>query len=157
MTQQETSMRRSGWILIAIGTIFALSALPMLHPLTRTFLQIAYWPVNQVPADLVVPIPLLVAISGGLTVGFGGLLWALGTYVAPLSPEAASKVTWVTAWSWFCTDSTISIFVGAPFNAVLNLTFLALMLLSCRPKAGAGPASSERVEGIARTGAGHRG
>ena len=136
MTQQQTAMRRSGWALIVIGVLFALTALPLLHPAARIFLQIAYWPMQQVPFGLIVPIPLLVAITGGLTVGLGGMLWALGTYVAPLSPDAARKVTWVAAWSWFCTDSTASILVGAPFNAVLNLTFLALMLLSCRPRAG---------------------
>ena len=132
MTQQQSAMRRSGWILIVTGALFALTGLPLLHPVAQIFLQIAYWPMQDVPSGLAVPVPLLVAITGGLTVGLGGMLWALGTYVAPLSPDAATKVTWVATWSWFCTDSTASILVGAPFNAVLNLTFLALMLLSCR-------------------------
>ena len=84
------------------------------------------------PPNLTVPVPLLVAISGGLTAGLGGMLWALGTYVAGTAPDGAAKVTQITVWLWFCTDSTTSVLVGAPFNAVLNLAFLALMLISSR-------------------------
>ncbi len=137
MSQQSSSMRRTGVFLAATGVLFTLSALPQLHFLAHIFLQVAYWPIHDVPAGLSVPAPLLLAICGGLTVGLGGMVWALGTYVAPLSAEAATKVTWVTAWSWFAVDSTGSILVGAPFNVVLNLVFLVLMLMSSRSKAEA--------------------
>ena len=134
MTQQQTAMRRSGIALAAIGAFFAIAALPAFHPIIQIFLQIAYWPLHTVPSDLLVPVPLLVAITGGLTAGLGGMLWSLGTYVAPVSPIAATKVTQIAAWSWFCTDSTASVLVGAPFNVVLNLSFLALMLFSSRTR-----------------------
>lgn len=132
MTQQQYAMRISGLSLIAIGILFAVSVLPILHPVVRVFLQIAYWPMHSVPAELAIPVPLLVAISGGLTAGLGGMLWALGTHVAEKFPEAAAKVTQIAAWSWFCTDSTASIMAQAPFNVVLNLAFLAVMLISSR-------------------------
>lgn len=60
------------------------------------------------------------------------MVWALGTYVVPVSPIAAAKVAQVTMWTWFCTDSSASVLAGAPFNVVLNLSFLLLILLSCR-------------------------
>lgn len=129
-------MRRAGWVLIATGILFAFAALPMFHPLARYFLQIAYWPVHDVSHELTLPAPLLVAISGGLTAGLGGMVWALGTHVAGTAPDAATKVTQTAAWCWFCTDSIASILVGAPFNAVLNLSFLALMLLASKVRAG---------------------
>lgn len=132
MTHQQLSMRRAAWILIGTGIVFVLTALPAFHPAARIFLQIAYWPIHDVPANLAVPAPLLIAISGGLTAGLGGMLWALATHVAPISPTAATKVTQIAAWSWFSTDSIGSVFVGAPMNVVLNLSFLALMLLSCK-------------------------
>lgn len=139
MTLQQTNMRRSGTVLIGIGAFFAIAALPLLHPVVTIFLQIAYWPMHSVPSEILVPVPLLVAISGGLTAGLGGMLWALGTYVAPLSPSAAAKVTQIAAWSWFCIDSTTSLLVGAPVNVVLNLSFLALMLLSSRVRTQSDP------------------
>ena len=136
MTLQQSSMRRAGWGLISIGVLFALAALPLFHPLAELFLQIAYWPLHALPPNLTVPAPLLVAITGGLTAGLGGMLWALGTHVAGVAPDAATKVTQITAWVWFCTDSTASALVGAPFNVVLNLSFLALMLVSSRVPVG---------------------
>jgi len=135
MTQQQSAMRRAGCVLIATGVFFAIAALPLFHPLVKYFLQIAYWPIYALPPELVLPAPLLVAITGGLTAGLGGMLWALGTHVAGTAPEAAAKVTQMAAWVWFCTDSTASVLVGAPFNAVLNLSFLLLMLVSSKVRA----------------------
>jgi len=132
MTQQQSTMRVAGIGLIATGAFFALAALPLLHPLAHIFLQVAYWPMQAVPPEITTPIPLLVAISGGLTAGLGGMMWALGTYVAADGPEAAAKVTSIAAWVWFVTDSSGSVIAGAPFNVVLNLGFLFVMLRSSR-------------------------
>ncbi len=141
MTDQQTALKRAAWATIAIGLIFAASALPALHPAVHLFLQIAHWPFQDVPSDLGVPVPLLVAIGGGLTTGFGGMLWALGHCVSPISQEAAARVTRIAAWSWFCTDSTMSVLVGAPMNVALNAAFLALMLVASRPRNVQGDAS----------------
>lgn len=133
MTPQQSSMRLSGTILVVTGVLFALTVLPTLHGLAHIFLMVAYWPIHPVASDLAVPSPLLLAITGGLTAGLGAMQWALGTYVAPLSSTAAAKVAKITAWVWFCTDSACSVLAGAPFNVVLNLSFLLLILLSSRP------------------------
>lgn len=133
MTLQQSAMRISGGVLVATGVLFALAALSFLHPIAHIFLQIAYWPIHTVPAELTVPVPLLLVITGGLTAGLGGMQWALGTHVAPVSSVAAAKTAQIAAWSWFCVDSSGSVLVGAPFNVVLNLSFLVLILLSCRP------------------------
>ena len=132
MSKQQSAMRMSGIILAMVGVAFAIAALPILHPVAKIFLQIAYWPIHSIPSDLMVPVPLLLAITGGLTAGLGAMVWALGTHVAPVSPSAATKVTQISAWTWFCTDSTASILAGAPFNVALNLSFLLVMLLSSR-------------------------
>lgn len=134
MTDQQTAMKTAAWAMIAIGVFLAASALPVLHPVVLLFLKVAYWPFHDVPQDLGVPAPLLVAISGGLTAGLGGMLWALGRYVSPISQEAAARVTRVAAWSWFYTDSAMSALVGAPMNVAINASFLALMLVSCKPR-----------------------
>ncbi|MEY1555454.1 hypothetical protein AB3Y40_07435 [Yoonia sp. R2331] len=132
MTGLQIGMRRNGLIVAVIGVLFGLSVLAPLHAVAHIFLQLAYWPMASVPAGQVVPVGVLLAISGGLTVGIGMSIWAVGTYVAGEAPVAAAKVVKITAWSWFAVDSTCSILAGAPFNAVLNLSFLALMLASVR-------------------------
>lgn len=134
MTPQQTKMRRAGIGMVTIGILFAIAALPPLHAIVRVFLQVAYWPMQSIPPELLVPVPLLTAIGGGLTAGLGAMIWALGTHVAPVSPQAAAQVTRIAAWTWFATDSLMSVLVGAPFNAVLNITFLALMLWSSQPR-----------------------
>ena len=50
MTPQHLRMQRTGIGLIATGALFAVAALPPLHPLVRVFLNIAYWPLHDVPA-----------------------------------------------------------------------------------------------------------
>lgn len=134
MTNQQIRMRRAGWGIIATGALFTAAAVvPALHVVAVLFLQIAHWPFGTVPGDFAVPVPLLLVIGGGLTASLGGLLVGAATHVVPLSAEAADKVVKYAAWSWFVIDSTGSVLVGAPFNAVLNLAFLGLILWSSRP------------------------
>ena len=128
MSILEKAMRRNGVVVMSTGVIFALAVLPALHGALWFFLQLAYWPMVEVPLDLAAPVGLTVAISGGLTAGLGGALWALGRHVAPVAPEAARRCAIVMGWTWFAVDSTASVLAGAPFNAVLNLLFLALIL-----------------------------
>lgn len=132
MSQLSKRLRVNGAMIGGIGIAFMLCVLPPLHAIAQIFLQMAYWPMATVPDTLAVPVGLLLAITGGLTAGIGAAMWALGTYVAPVVPDAAIKVMRIMAWGWFCTDSIGSVIAGAPFNVVLNLSFLALMLLAVR-------------------------
>ncbi|MEO0930678.1 MAG: hypothetical protein AAFY14_08500, partial [Pseudomonadota bacterium] len=114
MSELQSALRRNGLILVGIGVVFALAVIPAFHPAAWLFLQLAYWPMAEVPAALVPPAGVLVAISAGLTVGIGALMWGIGTHVAPVSAEAARRVTTLTGWSWFAVDSTASVLAGAP-------------------------------------------
>ncbi len=132
MSPLSQSLRKNGLIIAVIGVLFMLTVLPPLHAVARLFLQLAYWPFSNIPEASAAPVGLLLAISGGLTAGIGAAMWALGTHVAPVAPAAAVRVTRIMALTWFCTDSLGSVMTGAPFNAVLNLTFLALMFWAVR-------------------------
>ncbi|MEL6838321.1 MAG: hypothetical protein AAFP85_03460 [Pseudomonadota bacterium] len=132
MSELQSALRRNGLILVGIGVVFALAVIPAFHPAAWLFLQLAYWPMAEVPAALVPPAGVLVAISAGLTVGIGALMWGIGTHVAPVSAEAARRVTTLTGWSWFAVDSTASVLAGAPMNVALNVIFLFLILQAAR-------------------------
>lgn len=136
MSPQQIKMRRAGLALIVVGIGFALLALPVLGAGAKPFLQLAYWPMQADIIAMGAPVPLLVGIAGGLTAGLGAMLWAVATHVQPVAPEAGVKVVRTTAWVWYAVDSSASIAAGAPFNAVLNLGFLALMLWACREERG---------------------
>ena len=134
MSDLEKALRRNGLITAGFGVLFALAVIPALHNVLWLFLQLAYWPMTEVPREIVAPVGVTVAISGGLTVGIGAAMWALGRHVAPIAPDAARSCTLILGWSWFCVDSTASILAGAPFNAVLNLIFLGLILQAAYAK-----------------------
>ncbi|MBX2853428.1 MAG: excinuclease ABC subunit A [Rhodobacteraceae bacterium] len=72
---------------------------------------------------------LLMAIAGGLMVGFGVMTLGIATRVYPGDPEAGRAIIGAGILVWFVIDSAGSIFVGAWFNAVLNGGFLALFAI----------------------------
>ena len=70
------------------------------------------------------------AISGGLLIGWGLMLWMLATRLYPKDSELAKQLIVTSVLAWFVVDSTGSILSGAPLNALLNVSFL---LIFCVP------------------------
>ncbi len=128
MTKEQKRLRMNGVIVAVLGVALALAVMAPVYPLGKLFLNLAHWPFNTAPDALDATGRLMLAIGGGLTAGIGAMMWAVGTEVMPVAPEAGRRVVLYTAVSWFVVDSTFSIVAGSPFNAVLNLIFLALML-----------------------------
>ena len=128
MTKVQKGMRANGIIIAFLGFALAVSAWTPLYPLAEIFLTLAHWPFSEAPAILDPTGRLMLAIGGGLTAGFGAMMWVVGTEVMPIAPDAGRKVILFSALVWFVIDSTFSVVAGSPFNAALNLIFLALML-----------------------------
>lgn len=128
MTKEQKAMRINGIIIAAVGFSLAATAWPPLYPLVKLFLNLAHWPFSGAPEILDPTGRLMLAIGGGLTAGIGAMMWTVGTEVMPIAPDAGRKVILYSALTWFVIDSTFSIIAGSPFNAALNLIFLALML-----------------------------
>ena len=135
MTKEQKRLRVNGIIVVVTGILLAAAVLTPIYPLGRLFLTLAHWPFFEAPATLDPSGRLMLAIGGGLTVGVGAMMWTVGTEVMPVAPAAGRRVVLYFAISWFVTDSLFSVFAGSPFNAVLNLIFLALMLGSLEFKA----------------------
>ena len=128
MTKEQRRLRINGIAVAVLGLALAMTAWPPLYPLGRLFLNLAHWPFFEAPALLDPTGRLMLAIGGGLTVGVGVMMWTIGTEVMPTAPAAGRRVVLYSGVAWFMTDSTFSVVAGSPFNAVLNLIFLALML-----------------------------
>lgn len=128
MTKEQKTMRINGVIIAVLGLGLAAATWTSLYPLAKLFLNLAHWPNSGAPAILDPTGRMMLAIGGGLTAGFGAMMWAIGTEVMPVAPNAGRKVILYSALTWFAVDSTFSIVAGSPFNAALNLVFLALML-----------------------------
>lgn len=128
MTKEQKRLRLNGGILVATGIALALTVWAPFYPVAKLFLSVAHWPFFSAP-DVAEPTArLLLAISGGLTAGIGAMMWAIGTEVMPVAPVAGRRVVMMTALAWFATDSLFSVLAGSPFNVVLNVAFLAMML-----------------------------
>lgn len=129
MTKEQTTLRTNAIIIAAFGVIFAFATLTPIYNLIAIFFDVAHWPFNAAPDALDATGRLMIAIGGGLTVGLAAMTWTIATDVLPAAPDAGRKVIRRAALAWFVTDSTFSVLAGSPVNAVLNLIFLALMLL----------------------------
>ncbi len=72
---------------------------------------------------------VLGAISGGLLIGMGLMVWQITTRIYAHDPATGSAIILWGIWGWYLTDSAGSILAGAWFNAVLNTGFLLMFVL----------------------------
>ncbi len=137
MTREQKILRINADIIIGFGMLFALAAIPTVYDWLAVFFDVAHWPFNNAPDQLDPTGRLMIAISGGLTVGLGVMVWAVATEVMPVAPLQGRKVILYSAIGWYVTDSTFSVVAGSPANVVLNLSFLLMMVLPLQRKGSA--------------------
>lgn len=95
---------------------------------TELFLDLAILPLDGANRIDTTTARLLDAILGGVLVGFGLLIWQVAGRVYATDPALGRSLIVPAIAAWFVVDSTGSVLAGAPFNAVLNLGILALLL-----------------------------
>lgn len=121
-------LKIASFTLIGFGVLSAISAHPSLNVLSRWFISLAVWPFGEISALIDMETRLLWAILGGITSGWGVMFWLLATQMYETHYEKLRPIMLKAILSWFIIDSLASIASGAAFNAVLNLSFLALFL-----------------------------
>jgi len=143
MTRKQKVLRINAEIIMIFGVLFALAAIPWVYSWISFFFDIAHWPFNSAPEALDPTGRLMIAISGGLTVGLGAMVWTVATEVLPVAPKEGRKVVLYAAIGWFVTDSTFSVVAGSPLNVLLNLSFLLMMVMPLQRK---GPAEADPAQ-----------
>ncbi|MEO0404524.1 MAG: hypothetical protein AAF193_06600, partial [Bacteroidota bacterium] len=68
----------------------------------------------------------LIAISGGLILGWGMLIWTLRAKLFDLAPNVVRQCVLISLISWFILDSTGSALSGNPSNVLFNVGILLL-------------------------------
>lgn len=86
---------------------------------------------------------VLGAISGGLLAGLGAMMWMVTREVYAKDPNIGQHILLTGIISWFIIDSAGSLSVGAWFNVVMNLAYLAIVLV---PLIAASTASTEQAQ-----------
>ena len=126
---------RTMWLKIAsatiimFGVLFFLSTIPPLSAPMAFLFDLVIWPLNGAD-DLSAPASrLLLAISGGVLVGWGIMLWLIVTRLYPSDPRLARTLILTSAGTWFVVDSLGSAIAGAPLNVLFNIVFLELFVI----------------------------
>ena len=137
MTQQTTILwlRTGSGLMIFFGLLIAIATIPATAAPVEFLADLIFFPLDGAQ-DIGAPeTRLMSAISGGLLIGWGLMLWMLATRLYPAEPALAKQLILPSIIAWFIVDSTGSILSGALLNALLNVSFL---LIFCVPLRRAG-------------------
>jgi hypothetical protein len=130
-----TEVQRNKWLknaailVILFGPVVSLAAHPLTAGLNGMFVDMAFWPFNGLPTMEAPATRLFSAIAGGLTMGWGVMIYLVATKLYPKEPQLAGSIILTSVLTWFVTDSIGSAVAGAPANALINLVFLVIFLV----------------------------
>ncbi len=129
MSTTQAWLKGASALVIGFGAVVALAAHPVSAGIVSFFADLAFWPVDGQQRIATPEARLLSAIGGGVMAGWGVLLWLIATRLYAREPELARTMIALSIGTWFLVDSLGSITAGAPLNAVLNVSFVALFLI----------------------------
>jgi hypothetical protein len=141
-----TEVMRQKWLksaaifVILFGPVVSLASHPSTAGLNGMFVDLAFWPFDGLPTMGAPATRLFSAIAGGLTMGWGVMMYLLASKLYLREPQLAGSIILTGIVTWFLTDSIGSAVAGAPANALINFVFLVIFLvpiLSGREKAAA--------------------
>jgi hypothetical protein len=118
----------SAVLMIGFGLMFALAAYPATAGLATVFLDALIWPIDGAQSFGSQEARIITAIGGGITVGWGVLVWMAAGHILPENPALGRDILVKSLLAWFVVDSTASILAGVPLNAAANVLFLLVFL-----------------------------
>lgn len=111
-----------GGFIALTGLLAAAAAHPALGAPIGFLADIVFWPIDGAPGAPGEPLTqLFAAVAGGVMVGWGSMLVALGRGASLAGALLAG------GGAWFVVDGAGSVAAGAPLNIVGNLAFLGLV------------------------------
>ena len=132
MTQEKTILwlKTGSGLMIFFGLLIAIATIPAAAAPVEFLADLIFFPLDGAQ-DIGAPeTRLMSAISGGLLVGWGLMLWMMATRLYPADPALAKQLIVTSIVAWFIVDSTGSVLSGALLNALFNVSFL---LIFCVP------------------------
>jgi hypothetical protein len=130
--KKMTEVMRQKWLraaavfVILFGPVVSLAAHPITAGLNGMFVDLAFWPFDGLPTMEAPATRLFSAISGGLTIGLGVMIYLLATKLYLKAPQLVGSIILTSVIAWFVADSIGSVVAGAPANAIINLVFLVI-------------------------------
>jgi hypothetical protein len=128
-TTREQWLKLAAIIVIAFGPVVSLAAHPVTAGLNGLFVDLTFWPLDGGPAMDAPATRLLSAIGGGLTMGWGVMIYLVAAKLYRREPELARSIILASVVTWFLVDSIGSVVAGAPANVIINLVFLLMFVV----------------------------
>lgn len=133
MTTEQKGLRLAALAaLMGFGIAGAISAYEPLSGPMAAVLDAVFWPLDGAEGTTGAETRLLLAILGGITFGWGLMIWRLAGEPLSRDPGLIRPIIRNSLLAWFLVDSTGSFLAGAPLNVALNLVFLAMFLVPMR-------------------------
>lgn len=131
MQHQSTLLwlKTGAGLVIAFGVVTALGAYPPTAGVLGFLVDMIKWPVDGTQSIATEEFRLLSAVSGGIMVGWGLLLWMVVDHLYAREPQLVRRMIMMSVGAWFVVDSFASVLAGASLNAVLNISFLVLFFV----------------------------
>ncbi len=142
MTPEQKGLRLAAFLtLIAFGPLSVLSIVPPLSGPMGVVLDTVFWPIDGLQGAGQPETRLLLAILGGITLGWGVTLWQLAGAPLARDPALIRPIIRNAILAWFVLDSAGSLLAGAPLNVAANVALAAMVLFPLYRGARALPAS----------------
>ncbi|MGL3605425.1 hypothetical protein ACSV9I_02810 [Rhizobium sp. G187] len=113
---------------ILLGALVALASHPALSLPTVWLTDLVFFPFDGAQQIAAEETRLFMAISGGVMVGWGVMMWLIATRLLPADPSLARLLFIEGTLAWYLVDTTGSFLAGGHINMVLN-TGLMLMIV----------------------------
>lgn len=111
------------------GVMGAAAAVPALAAPWELLIDLVRWPIDGAQSVAASEARLLSAITGGLTCGWGVMLYGLAAGPIARGDGDMRRLFITGVLTWFAIDSLASFAAGWPGNVVLNLLFAVLLLV----------------------------
>jgi hypothetical protein len=95
----------SAVLMIGFGLMFALAAYPATAGLATFFLDALIWPLDGAQSFGAQEARIITAIGGGITVGWGVLVWMAAGHILPENPALGRAILVKSLAAWFVVDS----------------------------------------------------
>lgn len=104
----------TGFAIIGLGLLFALGAFPPTAVFASLFVDMLHWPLDGAQTLASPEARIIAAIGGGITVGWGVMIWQIAGRILPSNPSFGRQLLTQSVLSWFVVDSTASWLPGLP-------------------------------------------
>ena len=131
MTQETTIrlLKLAAFGSVCFGLALVLALITPLRGVFDIFFDLVHFPLDGQQTLTSDSGRVLAAITGGLMVGLGAIVWRIVQDIYPQDPATGGRIILIGVWTWYLPDSFGSVMVGAWFNVVPNTVFLALFVL----------------------------